>query len=54
MLLGTSASNRDIASRLKVSVRTVESHIYNAMAKTGAMSREELGALLPCGNGQLS
>ncbi len=48
-LLGASNSNRDIASRLGVSVRTVESHIYNAMAKTGATSREELGMLLDDG-----
>jgi DNA-binding CsgD family transcriptional regulator len=28
-------------------VRTVEGHIYRAMAKTGTTSREELAALLP-------
>lgn len=45
MLLTSSVSNRDIATRLNVSVRTVESHIYNAMAKTGAASREELATI---------
>ncbi len=45
-LLGESISNRDMASRLGVSVRTIESHIYNAMAKTGTTSREELAMLL--------
>lgn len=54
MLLGGSASNRDIASRLSVSVRTVESHIYNAMAKTGSLSREELAKLLSDTDGQLN
>ncbi|MBX7434806.1 LuxR C-terminal-related transcriptional regulator [Mycobacterium sp. Y57] len=46
MLLGTAMSNRDIAATLSLSVRTVESHIYKAMAKTGTASREELAALL--------
>jgi DNA-binding CsgD family transcriptional regulator len=47
MLIGAGLSNRDIAARLTISVRTVERHIYNAMAKTGAGSREDLAALLP-------
>jgi DNA-binding CsgD family transcriptional regulator len=29
-----------------LSVRTIESHIYRAMAKTGTNSRDELAALL--------
>jgi DNA-binding CsgD family transcriptional regulator len=40
-------SNREIAERLTVSVRTVESHVYNAMAKTGTSCRAELAAVLP-------
>jgi DNA-binding CsgD family transcriptional regulator len=47
MLIGAGLSNRDVAERLTVSVRTVESHIYRAMAKTGTTSRDELAALLP-------
>jgi DNA-binding CsgD family transcriptional regulator len=40
-------SNREVAERLTLSLRTVESYIYRAMAKTGTSSREELAALLP-------
>lgn len=47
MLIRGGLSNRDIAARLSVSVRTVEGHIYKAMNKTGTASREELAALLP-------
>lgn len=47
MLIGEGLSNRDIAQRLTLSVRTVESHIYKAMAKTGTPNRDELAALLP-------
>ena len=47
MLLGQGLSNRDIAARLNVSIRTVEGHIYKAMTRTGTASREELAALLP-------
>jgi DNA-binding CsgD family transcriptional regulator len=47
MLIGAGLSNRDVAARLTISVRTVESHIYNAMAKTGTGGREDLAALLP-------
>jgi DNA-binding CsgD family transcriptional regulator len=47
MLIGAGLSNRDVAARLTVSVRTVEGHIYKAMTKTGTASREELAALLP-------
>ncbi len=47
MMIGEGMSNREIAARLTVSVRTVESHIYRAMAKTGTTSREELAGLLP-------
>ncbi len=47
MLLGQGLSNRDVAARLTLSVRTVEGHIYKAMNKTGTASREELAALIP-------
>jgi DNA-binding CsgD family transcriptional regulator len=47
MMIGAGLSNRAIAERLTVSVRTVESHIYRAMAKTGTTSRDELAALIP-------
>jgi DNA-binding CsgD family transcriptional regulator len=33
--------------RETLSVRTVEGHIYSAMAKTGAADRDELAAMLP-------
>lgn len=45
-LIGAGLQNRGIADRLTLSVRTVESHIYRAMSKTGTTSREELAALL--------
>ncbi len=47
MLIGEGLSNRAVADRLTLSVRTVESHIYRAMMKTGTTSRDELAALLP-------
>jgi DNA-binding CsgD family transcriptional regulator len=47
MLIGEGLSNRSVAKRLTLSVRTVESHIYRAMSKTGTTSRDELAALLP-------
>ncbi len=47
MLIGAGLSNRAIAQRLTLSVRTVESHIYQAMSKTGTATREQLAALLP-------
>ncbi|QZT61003.1 helix-turn-helix transcriptional regulator [Mycolicibacterium austroafricanum] len=47
MLIGKGMSSREIAERLTLSVRTVESHVYRAMSKTGTTSRRELAALLP-------
>ncbi|MEO3758129.1 LuxR C-terminal-related transcriptional regulator [Mycobacterium sp. B14F4] len=47
MLLSEGLSNRAVAERLTLSVRTVESHIYRAMSKTGTTSRDELAALMP-------
>ncbi|WP_109472825.1 LuxR C-terminal-related transcriptional regulator [Ornithinimicrobium cavernae] len=40
-------SNAQIAERLVVSVRTVESHLYQAYAKLGVERRTDLGRLLP-------
>lgn len=42
-LIARGMSNREIAAHLFLSVRTVESHIYQARAKTGADSRRDLG-----------
>ncbi|MGH3512050.1 MAG: response regulator transcription factor [Pseudonocardiaceae bacterium] len=39
-------SNRLIAERLTLSVRTVEGHLYRACSKLGASNRAELAALL--------
>jgi DNA-binding CsgD family transcriptional regulator/tetratricopeptide (TPR) repeat protein len=47
MLMSEGLSNRAVAERLTLSVRTVESYIYRAMVKTGTTSRDELAALLP-------
>jgi DNA-binding NarL/FixJ family response regulator len=41
-LLGSGFSTRQVAERLTVSARTVEGHVYRAMTKTGAATREEL------------
>ncbi len=45
-LLGQGLPSRVIAERLTLSTRTVEGHIYRAMAKTGTTNRDELAALL--------
>jgi DNA-binding CsgD family transcriptional regulator len=47
MLMSEGLSNRAVAERLTLSVRTVESYIYRAMLKTGTTSRDELAALIP-------
>jgi DNA-binding CsgD family transcriptional regulator len=46
MLLGQGLSGRAVAERLILSVRTVAGHLYRAMAKTGATSRDKFAALL--------
>jgi DNA-binding CsgD family transcriptional regulator len=46
MLIGEGFSSREVAERLTLSVRTVESHIYRAMLKTGTTTRDELATLL--------
>jgi DNA-binding NarL/FixJ family response regulator len=35
MLIRNGLANRDVAQRLSLSVRTVENHIYKAMARRG-------------------
>jgi DNA-binding CsgD family transcriptional regulator len=45
-LLARGLSNREVADRLCLSVRTIEGHIYRAMARTGVATREELARLL--------
>jgi DNA-binding CsgD family transcriptional regulator len=45
-MIGAGLSNREIAERLTLSVRTVEGHIYRAMTKTGCGGRDDLLSLL--------
>ncbi len=42
-------SNREIAERLVMSVRSVEGHVYRACLRVGASSREELAAIARAG-----
>jgi DNA-binding CsgD family transcriptional regulator len=46
ILIGQGLSNQEVAQRLTLSKRTVESHLYRAMAKTGTTSRDGFAALL--------
>lgn len=46
VLAGRGLSNRDIAARLFLSVRTVESHVYLARRKLGAATRRDLAERL--------
>jgi DNA-binding CsgD family transcriptional regulator len=46
MLAGQGLSNQQIADRLRVSVRTVEGHLYRAGTKLGVTHRDQLAALL--------
>lgn len=48
-LAAAGLSNREIAERLVVSIRTVEGHLYRASAKLGTTERSQFAALL---NGQ--
>jgi DNA-binding NarL/FixJ family response regulator len=45
-LISEGMSNRDIAERLTVSVRTVEGHIYRACAKLDVTDRDELAKVV--------
>ncbi|MBV8787551.1 MAG: helix-turn-helix transcriptional regulator [Mycobacterium sp.] len=47
-------SNRDIAEKLVMSVRTVEGHVYRACQRVGAQSREELASIVRSGRGDQS
>jgi DNA-binding CsgD family transcriptional regulator len=44
-------SNRQIAQKLVMSVRTVEGHVYRACQRVGAQSREELATIVRSGPG---
>ncbi len=46
LLVERGHTNREIAERLYLSVRTVESHVYQARVKIGGASRGELGRLV--------
>jgi DNA-binding CsgD family transcriptional regulator len=46
LLAAGNLSNREIADRLVVSPRTVETHIYRVMDKLGVSRRQELAPLL--------
>jgi DNA-binding NarL/FixJ family response regulator len=45
-LIAAGLSNREIAERLTVSVRTVEGHIYRASIKLDVTDRDELGKIV--------
>jgi DNA-binding CsgD family transcriptional regulator len=45
-LAASGLTNREIAGRLFVSVRTVTTHLYRSYAKLGVNHREHLAALL--------
>jgi len=45
-LVAAGLSNRQIAERLVMSVRTVEGHVYRACQRVGASSREDLAAII--------
>jgi DNA-binding CsgD family transcriptional regulator len=46
LLAAGNLSNREIADRLVVSPRTVETHMYRVMEKLGVSRRQDLGSLL--------
>ena len=46
MLVADGLSNREIAERLTMSVRTVEGHVYRACVKLGVANRDELAQFM--------
>ncbi len=46
ILAARGLSNREIAERLIVSVRTVDNHLHHAYSKLGVAGREELQAIV--------
>ncbi|MFS8100564.1 helix-turn-helix transcriptional regulator [Lentzea alba] len=46
LLIAQGATNADIALKLSVSRRTVDTHVRNLLAKTGSMRRTNLSALV--------
>ncbi|HET9773002.1 MAG TPA: helix-turn-helix transcriptional regulator [Acidimicrobiia bacterium] len=44
-LAASGLTNREVASRLHVSLRTIENHLYRAFPKLGVSSRRELSEL---------
>ena len=48
-LVAAGLSNRDIADRLVVSVRTVEGHLYRACIKLDISDREDLATMIRTG-----
>ena len=45
-MVAAGLSNREIAKRLVMSVRTVEGHVYRACQRVGAKTRDELAAMI--------
>ena len=45
-LVATGFTNREIAERLYMSIRTVEGHLLRSCRRVGVNSREELASLL--------
>jgi DNA-binding CsgD family transcriptional regulator len=46
-LIAQGATNRDLATRLHLSLHTVKNHVHNAFAKLGINSRAQLAQLMP-------
>jgi DNA-binding NarL/FixJ family response regulator len=49
MLVARGLSNREVATRLFVSLRTVENHLHHVFSKLGVTSRDELSSALEGG-----